>query len=276
MTQITRDVLSDKVEDHLLQAILSGRYPPGSRIVESRVARELGVSQAPVREALRDLEALGIVEITAFRGASVRSPSKAELLEAYGVRAELESYGARLALARLSDADLEPLQSLIDAMRRAATRGDTHEEALVDGEFHARLIEITGNRTLGRVWRYLVPVARTYITLAAPGVDAIAAADLHQPILDALRMRDPDLAVAAIRRHFEIAGSSFDAAFSESVGSATGSQGDGASVDGHPPMEPIAHVLARGGRGGAWHGRGGPSGEAGSRARDATGWRRDT
>ena len=61
---ISRSVLSDQVKDRLLQAILAGHYPPGSRIVETRVARELGTSQAPVREALRDLEALGVVEIS--------------------------------------------------------------------------------------------------------------------------------------------------------------------------------------------------------------------
>jgi DNA-binding GntR family transcriptional regulator len=60
---ISRSVLADQVKDHLLQDILSGRYPPHSRIVEPRVARDLGSSQAPVREALRGLEALGLVEI---------------------------------------------------------------------------------------------------------------------------------------------------------------------------------------------------------------------
>lgn len=243
--QISRDVLSDQVEDHLLQAILTGQYPPGSRIVESRVARELGVSQAPVREALRDLEALGVVEITSFRGASVRSPSKSELLEAYGVRAELEALGARLALARMSDADLDELQGCIDAMREAAAAGDRHAEAQVDARFHARLIEVAGNRTLERVWRYLAPVARTYITLAAPGVDAVAAADLHLPILHALRRRDPELAVDAIRRHFEVAGSTFDAAFADDVSMA---RGGGYPADGgdstRPAMEPIAEMIA--------------------------------
>ncbi len=247
MSQITRDVLSDQVEDHLLRAILSGRYPPGSRIVESRVARELGVSQAPVREALRDLEALGIVEIAAFRGASVRSPSKAELLEAYGVRAELEAFGARLALERIGDADLDELQGYIDAMRKAAAAGDRHAEAVVDGRFHARLIEITGNHTLARVWRFLVPVARTYITLAAPGVDAVAAADLHAPILEALRQRDAAQAEAAIRRHFEIAGSTFDAGYDQGfpVGGGLPDE-DGGALS---PMEPIADMLAPTGRG---------------------------
>jgi DNA-binding GntR family transcriptional regulator len=79
---ISRSVLSDQVKDRLLQAILAGEYPPGSRIVETRVAQELGTSQAPVREALRDLEALGLVQITAYRGARVRRPTRAELREA--------------------------------------------------------------------------------------------------------------------------------------------------------------------------------------------------
>jgi len=73
---IARSVLSGQVKDRLLQEIMIGHYPPGARIVETRVARELGTSQAPVREALRDLEALGVVEINAFRGARVRHPTQ--------------------------------------------------------------------------------------------------------------------------------------------------------------------------------------------------------
>ena len=77
---ISRTVLADQVRDRLLEAILAGHYPPNSRIVETRVARELGTSQAPVREALRGLEALGVVEIHPYRGARVRHPSTRELL----------------------------------------------------------------------------------------------------------------------------------------------------------------------------------------------------
>lgn len=206
---ISRSVLSGQVKDHLLQEILAGKYPPGSRIVETRVARDLGTSQAPVREALRDLEALGVVEINPFRGARVRHPSKAELLEAYGVRSELESLGARLALPRMTDADLDQLQGFVEEMQRAADAGDTHREATIDVRFHARVIEIAGNHTLERVWRYLEPGLRTYITLVVPGVNARQVADLHVPILSALRARDPERAVAAYRRHFEAAGEMF-------------------------------------------------------------------
>jgi DNA-binding GntR family transcriptional regulator len=206
---ISRGILSDLVKDRLLQEILAGNYPPGARIVETRVARELGTSQAPVREALRDLEAIGVVEITAFRGARVRHPTKAQLLEAYGIRAELESLGARLAMPRMSDADLEELQGYVDEMQRAADTGDTHAEAVVDVKFHARVIEIAGNHTLERVWRYLEPLSRTYITLIVPGVNPRRIADLHVPILTALRGGDVDEVVTAYHLHFDTAGDMF-------------------------------------------------------------------
>jgi DNA-binding GntR family transcriptional regulator len=199
---ISRSVLSDQVKDRLLQAILDGRYPPGARIVETRVARELGTSQAPVREALRDLEALGVVETTAFRGARVRRPSADELLEAFVIRAELESLGARLAIPRLTDEDLEALAGYVDEMRRSAEEGDHYAEATADATFHGRIVELAGNATLERVWRTLEPFSRTYITMVVPGVDGRRIADLHAPILTALRLRDPEVAAAVLHDHF--------------------------------------------------------------------------
>jgi DNA-binding GntR family transcriptional regulator len=195
---ISRNVLSTQVKERLLEAILDGRYPPGARIVETRVARELGTSQAP----LRDLEALGVVETTAFRGARVRRPSAAELLEAFAIRAELESLGGRLAVGRLTDDDLEELAGYVDQMQRAAKSGDTRAEATADAAFHGRIVELAGNLTLERVWRTLEPFSRTYITIVAPGADRRRIADEHVPVLDALRRRDPDLVAEVLHRHF--------------------------------------------------------------------------
>jgi DNA-binding GntR family transcriptional regulator len=199
---ISRSVLSDQVKDRLLQAIFDGRYPPGARIVETRVARELGTSQAPVREALRDLEALGVVETAAFRGARVRRPSAAELLEAFAIRAELESLAATLAIPRLSDADIDELEGYVTEMQRAAKAGETHAEATADAAFHGRIVEMAANSTLLRVWRTLEPFSRTYITIVAPGADRRRIADEHLPVLGALRQRDPALAVEVLHNHF--------------------------------------------------------------------------
>jgi DNA-binding GntR family transcriptional regulator len=199
---IPRSVLSDQVKDRLLKAILDGRYPPGARIVETRVARELGTSQAPVREALRDLEALGVVETTAFRGARVRRPSADELVEGFAIRAVLESLGARIAIPRMTEEDLRLLAGHLEEMRTAAEEGDVHAEATADAAFHGRIIALSGNATLQRVWKTLEPFSRTYITMVVPGVDRRRIAELHAPVLAALQVRDAPVAEAVIHDHF--------------------------------------------------------------------------
>jgi len=200
---LPRSVLADQVKDRLLEAILTGRYPPDSRIVETQVARELGTSQAPVREALRGLEALGVVEITPFRGARVRRPTSRELLEAYVVRSALETLGARLAVPRLTDDDLAMLAGLVDEMQAAARARDGHRVAEADARFHAAILTLGDNGTLTRVWQSLEPFSRTYITLIVPGADPQWSADLHVPILAALRRRDVEGVVDALERHFD-------------------------------------------------------------------------
>src|SRR5690348_15814040 len=120
---LTRSVLADQVKERLLESILDGSYPPDSRIVETAVAKELGTSQAPVREALRGLEALGIVEITPFRGARVRRLDSTELLEAYVVRSAIEVLGARLAMTRITDDDVAAILAIGARMQKAADDG---------------------------------------------------------------------------------------------------------------------------------------------------------
>lgn len=205
-TAISRSVLSDQIKDRLLQAILAGRYPPGSRVVETRVARELGTSQAPVREALRDLEAIGVIEIEAFRGARVRRPSADELLEALAVRCELESLGVRLAVPRLQENDITDLQGCLEEISLAANRNDAHGQAVADARFHAHIIGLAASRMLVRTWRYLEPFSRTYISLGVPGADLQHIAEMHYPVQEALSRRDPAAAVAAIQYHFAEAG----------------------------------------------------------------------
>jgi DNA-binding GntR family transcriptional regulator len=225
---LSRGVLADEVKDRLLRDILSGRYPPHARIVETTVARELGVSQAPVREALRGLEATGVVEILPFRGARVRHPTSRELLEAIGVRAELETLGARLAVPRLTDGELADLLAHGEDLRRAAATGDPHELAIADTSFHRNIVALSGNATLGRIWQSLEPFSRTYITAAIPGVDVRWTAALHWPILDALRLRDTEAVVSALRQHFDRAGSKIVAGWPDLLPAAPESQDGGA------------------------------------------------
>lgn len=200
--RVTRSVLAEQVKEILLADILSGVYAPDSRIVETVLAREVGTSQAPVREALRGLEALGVVELTPFRGARVRRPDRDELIEAYVVRSEIESLGARLGVPRITDRDLKELSELAEQMHTAARAGDGRSVATADTAFHGLIVELSGNATLTRVWRSLEPLSRTYITLVVPGADPAWTADLHDPVLEALRRRDKRAVVRALRSHF--------------------------------------------------------------------------
>ena len=199
---VSRSVLADQIRDHLLEGILSGRFPPHSRIVETQVARELGTSQAPVREALRALEGIGVVQISPFRGARVRRPSQQELLGAYSVRAALEVLGARQAVPHMTDADVAELLGYGEAMDTAARAGDGRAVAEADAAFHGRIVELAANPTLLGMWQSLAPFSRTYMTLVGPGADPGWSARLHAPILDALRVRDVEAVVRALETHF--------------------------------------------------------------------------
>ena len=199
---LLRSVLADQVRDRLLEGILDGSYPPDSRIIETSVAKELGTSQAPVREALRGLATLGVVEITPFRGARVRQLQPEELLEAYVVRSAIETLAAKLAIPRMTDADIEELVALGDKMQEAAKVGDGRTVAQHDVSFHGRIVELSGNRTLLRVWRSLEPFSRTYLTLLMPGADPQWSAGLHPPIVESLRQRDISGVIRALERHF--------------------------------------------------------------------------
>jgi DNA-binding GntR family transcriptional regulator len=198
---VARNVLSEQVKDRILQWILEGELAPGSRIIETRVAKELGVSQAPVREALRDLTTLGVVEMKPYRGASVRQPSKTDLVEAMEVRAELEALAAKQAATKITQACLDELQVLIDEMHKLAEAGDAHGHALNNTAFHGTVVRASGNKTLMRTWSMLEPYARTYVTAMVPGTDLVWLGDRHSAILEALAAGDPAAAAETMRTH---------------------------------------------------------------------------
>ena len=202
---ITRVPLREQVKELLLERILNGSYQPGERLVESRIAQELGTSQAPVREALRDLELLRFVESEPFHGARVRAVSEEEHAEIYPVRAALEEVAAREAAVRL-DGDVDALEAELDAMHAAADAGDPHALIEHDAAFHRLIVEASGNGILADVWKSLRIETRTAITALRARIDGHEIAELHRPVLDALRDCDPDRAGQALRRHVEYLG----------------------------------------------------------------------
>ena len=200
-TLVSRPALRDQVKDLLLERLARGEYAPGERLIETAIARELGVSQAPVREALRDLEQLGLVVHEPHRGCSVRRVSAAELREAFPVRAALEAVAARLAAAAITPAELARLEDLFEQMVEAARARDPLAQAHANAGFHGTIVRAANNATLERLWSLLEPFARTYLTSVQPDANLEELAERHRPILDALRAGDPDAAARVMHDH---------------------------------------------------------------------------
>jgi DNA-binding GntR family transcriptional regulator len=198
-----RRVLREEIRDQLIDDILNGRLAPGDRIIEARVAEEFGVSQAPVREALRDLDVLGFVESSPFRGAVVRQISVEELLQLYPVRAVLEGLAAREAAMRIRPAALRKLQKLLETMRSVAAEGDERRAVQTDFAFHLTIVEASENRLLQQIWDRMRLATTTFLTVSKSHHSLSEIAERHAVVLEALRAHDPSAAEQAMRRHIE-------------------------------------------------------------------------
>lgn len=199
-TSLKRESLSEQIRDVLLARITSGELRPGDRIVELKVAAELETSQAPVREALRELETIGVVESLHNRGARVRVFDPDELRQMYEVRAQLEGYAVELLTAAGT-----PVKSLlaepIRKMRNAARANDPIKLARYNAEFHRILAEHSGNKVLAEMWQTLNVKVRTMVNFSSGSRDLMQIADSHVAIVDAISSGDPQVAREAIVSH---------------------------------------------------------------------------
>jgi DNA-binding GntR family transcriptional regulator len=195
------ELLSTSVKKLLLDRIMNGHYAPGERIIELQLSKELGTSQSPVREALRDLAAIGIVTIHSRRGARVRLPTGKELADISLVRSEIDALAATLA-APLMDAEV--LGGLRDAyadMERHEAEGNHVALTQADAEFHRIIATTSDNQAIRHVFDQLEPFARTFITLTLPTADVKSIIAEHGAILEALEQREAALAAQRARQH---------------------------------------------------------------------------
>ena len=200
LSTVSRTVLREQVKEILLERILRGELEPGARLVETRIARELGTSQAPVREALRDLQLLRIVESEPFRGARVRAVDDSQLLPIFRVRAALEELAAREA-ARKAGGAVEILERELEAMREAAAHEDWRTQISHDIAFHRATVELAENEPLLQSWLGLGIEVSTAFAVYWTSWDQSELAEFHIPILEAIRDGDSQRAGAEARRH---------------------------------------------------------------------------
>ena len=200
---LNRQVLREDVKEYLIDSILRGKYQPGERLTETALARQLGVSQAPIREALGHLELMGFVESMPYKGTYVRQHSAEELRDIYVVRAWLEALAGRLATPRLTDDDLHRLEVLADRMMEHARHGDAHDFARDDFSFHESIIRISNNSMLLRLFDMLQYAYWTFASTRLFNYDLVYLANRHYRVLEALRTRDAELAATALQEHIE-------------------------------------------------------------------------
>jgi DNA-binding GntR family transcriptional regulator len=199
VSTVARTVLREQIKEILLERILRGDLRPGDLLVETRIATELGTSQAPVREALRDLELLRLVESQPFRSARVREVTDDDLLDVFPVRAVLEELAGRLAAQR--KADIGAMEAELGAMRKAAVSGDTKSQLHHDLEFHRALVEASGNGPLLSAWLALGVEVPTAFGVFWTYFDPMELVGFHEPILEAVRAGDPTAAARESRKH---------------------------------------------------------------------------
>lgn len=207
MSQVIRPVerpvpLRQTVYDALVELIVGGVLQPGQRMVEAELARQLGVSRQPIREAFHRLQAEGWVDLRTGQGAFVHTPTDREVDQLLDVRALLESEAARLAAAAATPDDVAALRALLRAGDEALEEGDPERIVDANARFHAQIRAISGNEVLvdligivdRRVRWYYRQVAR------ARGHESWTE---HAELIDAIEKHDGRRAATIARRHTE-------------------------------------------------------------------------
>lgn len=200
-----RKVFREEIRNAIREAIFSRELKPGDRIIETYWAKELGVSQGPVREVIRDLEAMGLVETVPFKGSRVRSLTEKDIRDNYSVRICLESKSIRDAIQNLDDDALEALgsnlQSILEEMDESAGQGDLRAFTEQDAAFHRAIINATENQVLLRLWEQCN--MRNWYTVSAL-TDAKSLKKLqvgHQKLTNAICRRNLKEATTTLEDH---------------------------------------------------------------------------
>ncbi len=192
----------DEVVDVIREGILSGEYYPAQRLVESRIARELGVGRHIVRLALERLQVEGLVVIEPNRGAAVARLTLEEALDILLAREVLEGAAARLAAERATPGQLARLSELVASMKEAVALREYNRYTQYNGLFHQVIYEACGSKKIPELIGVLRArmVSFQFRTVLVPG-RAEQSLEEHRRILEALRQRDPQAAEEAMREH---------------------------------------------------------------------------
>lgn len=196
----SRVTLSGQVRNYILTKILNGEFEPGERLIEMKIANQMQTSQAPVREAIRELESTGLLENLPNRGSRIRQISNQELSDIYDVRAQLEGYAAELVCRKKIEI-ADELELAVEQMHSAALQDNLMLFSSKNHEFHSIIIKHAGNEILLKTWLTLHIQIKTFLIVNRLEKNLTNLANSHNAIVDAFRLLDDKKARTEIINH---------------------------------------------------------------------------
>ena len=194
--------LKDGVYEALEELIIYGGLAPGQHLVEADIAKRLGVSRVPVREALHLLARDGWIDLRPRQGAFVHQPTLRQVDDVFSVRTLLEVEATRLAATKATDDSIKPLTKMLDTGRESLARADERQLVMLNSQFHAQITQMAENEVLARLIAGLDKRIRWYFARVAMARGTNSWKE-HAEIVEAILARDPDRASDAMRRHAE-------------------------------------------------------------------------
>ncbi|MCB8749045.1 GntR family transcriptional regulator [Rhodoferax sp. U2-2l] len=207
MSELAAPLSDAEMYERVISAILDHKLPPGTKLVEDKLASAFGVSRTRIRPVLVRLANEQVVTLTPNRGATIAQPTENEAREVFEVRRLIEPSLVELFIAKASDADMQLLKACIDDEEAARLAGDMRRAIRLSGEFHSLIAEGADHQTLARILRELT--SRTTLVLMTYGLTperertdaAFCGCNEHRALLDAIRLRDTKEAAKRMREH---------------------------------------------------------------------------
>ena len=199
--QIERhQTLREKILETIRDAILKGTMKPGERVSEPDLAERFGISRTPIREAFRQLESEGYLEVVPRKGAVVASLSERDIEEFYAIKIILEGFAARMAAEKLTAKEIERLEVINARLHKIAAEGDVKTFFRVHNEFHEVFIKAAGNDKLSEMINQLVMRFKRLrlASLSQPGRMEVSIED-HSDMIQAFKDHDGERADSLIR-----------------------------------------------------------------------------
>lgn len=209
---VIKGTLRKEIRRYIQEQIASGRFQAGDRIVETQLAKELDVSQAPVREAILELAAMGLLEERPYSGTFVRKLTAEDIEDIYNTRAFIDEYAARQAAKRITDEQLADMEVLLCEMDNAE---DIHVFVEKDMAFHAMVVDAAGSPALKRMWDGLRLVEWTGLSAAVTQNTLTEIAKQHWEIYRLLKQHTDHMAGAYMFLHIKNFGDEMKRYFAE-------------------------------------------------------------